>query len=257
MRGTQARQFSSMLLDAWCSSKIQCNYKNGIYDEAWEREKKDVKDWVAGDFRRISVQSRLRRSLEKMCATAMPTEWNCSEEQAGFKKGYTTTSRVMILKSMEAQGLRRSWEPVYCLMIDFSHFFDTLRASRLSTISRRRLTPSMGQQLAAILENLCESNTTMVDQGGRLFGPVPTDARVAQGLTCAPMLASLVLDSSVGPALKRHAETYSKNVIPVLHCARGSRLMFADDLACVSRLAHVAECRLQEFLNDTAKVARS
>lgn len=80
---------------------------------------------------------------------------------------------------------------LYFMFIDFEKAFESINRDKMWNIIKKYGIP---KHLIDLVEQNCHRDTCQVVHDGRLSEPIPTTARVKQGLIFSPMLFLIVMD---------------------------------------------------------------
>ena len=141
-------------LDGWSGELVRCLYpilasiiphvflaclRSGVTPRQWDA---DIKVPLSkpgkpldkpNSLRPITLVNVLMKQYEAWLIFLLEKYCTTSEHQAGFKKGYSCTGRLFLLRGMLEQQLCHN-KSVYAIFIDFSSFFDTIRGEILSSL---------------------------------------------------------------------------------------------------------------------------
>ena len=113
-----------------------------------------------------------------------------SEHQAGFKKGYSCTGRLFLLRGLLEEQLFLKHN-VYAVFIDFSSFFDTVRGEILCAKLCDRNIP---EYLIRAIYGMLRDVKATVQMKGKLGRQFCCRVGLRQGSKSSPKLATLLLD---------------------------------------------------------------
>ena len=152
-----------------------------------------------------------------------------SEEQAGFRKSYSTTDHIYTLYTMVNSclfGSRRS--KLYVAFIDYRKAFDTVRRETLWQILKNQKVPS---KVLKIIESMYRGVKVIVRFGNELSNEIGCPLGVRQGCLLSPLLFSLLITEVAKRVAAGGRAGYQ--LIP------GAReifsLLFADDIVLIAK----------------------
>ena len=151
------------------------------------------------------------------------------EEQAGFRRGYSTTDNIFVLQSLIHRNLSRK-RKLYAAFVDFKKAFDTVnRAVLWDILSSYGINGRMLGMLQAIYSGvLCR-----VRCGGHYSEPIECFSGLKQGCKMSPIIFSLMVNYVAKLVInngKHGIQLMPSNIVIYL-------LLFADDIVLVSDTA--------------------
>ena len=152
-----------------------------------------------------------------------------SEEQAGFRRSFSTTDHIFTLHTMVNSclfGNRRS--KLYVAFIDYRKAFDTVKRNTLWQILKNQNVPT---KMLKILINMYKGVKVIVRFGNNLSNEINCPLGVRQGCLLSPLLFSLLITEVAKKIAAGGRAGYQ--LIP------GARdifsLLFADDIVLIAR----------------------
>ena len=125
----------------------------------------------------------LMDQLDRFCKT--------SEHQAGFKKDYSCTGRLFLLRGLLNLHLAAKSNGIFAVFIDFSSFFDTIRGELLCHKLCDRGVPDY---LVRAIYGMLKDVKATVHLKGTCGEPFHCKVGLRQGSKSSPKLAALFLD---------------------------------------------------------------
>lgn len=166
----------------WSESNIILLYKKG--------DSKDI-----SNYRPISLLPTIYKLfssvIEKRIGQILDNKQPI--EQAGFRKGYSTTDHIHTLEQV-IEKYQEFQRPLYIAFIDYQKAFDTISHS---AIWRTLLTQNVNQRYINILKDLYEKSQSRV-QLDNVGPPIKIERGVKQGDPLSPRLFIAVLESVIG-----------------------------------------------------------
>lgn len=195
----------------WSESNIILLYKKG--------DPKDI-----SNYRPISLLPTLYKLFSSIIEKRIGQVLDSKQpiEQAGFRKGYSTTDHIHTLDQVieKYQELQR---PLYIAFIDYQKAFDTISHS---AIWQTLLTQNVNQRYINILKHLYEKSHSRV-QLEDLGPPIKIERGVRQGDPLSPRLFIAVLETVI-------SKLNWKNLGINIKGKYLSHLRFADDIALLT-----------------------
>ena len=156
------------------------------------------------------------------------TENKIPEEQAGFRKGYSTVDHVFTLVSVIQKclyGSKRS--KLYIAFVDYEKAFDTVDRNSLWKILEKIKTST---KVIKVLRGMYTSVKSCVRWGADLSDVFDCPAGVRQGCLLSPLIFSLLISEVAENVIKkgRHGFQFLANLKEIF------LLLFADDIALIS-----------------------
>ena len=204
----------------WTESIIVPIHKKGTADDP-------------NNYRGISLISNLSKIFMHVLKNRLQqwVEVNdvIGEEQAGFRKGYSTTDHIFVLHSLIQRYLSRH-KKFYVAFVDFSKAFDTVdRQTLWLVLSQLGLTVRMGKMLQAIYESV----KCCVRCDGMMSDFFECSGGLKQGCKLSPILFSMLMTSLTKEICHKgkHGVQLVSNGVEIF------LLLFADDVALLSDTA--------------------
>lgn len=169
------------------------------------------------------------------------------ENQAGFRKGYSTTDHIFVLNSL-IELLRKQKKKIYCAFIDFSQAFDSVWRIGLW---RKLLHSGINGQFFRVIRNMYSNIKSCVSLNGDNSHFFPSYCGVRQGDSLSPVLFSLFLNDleaflsfreNDGITIQLHSEEISFFIKIIV-------LLYADDTIVISDNETSFQKCLNDFLN--------
>jgi hypothetical protein len=205
----------------------------------------DMDDW--SNYRPIAVM-QLMSKLYAQVLNARLSTWAESENlrapsQAGFRRGYSTTMQMFILRHL-VDLHRKKRRPLFTCFVDFRKAFDSVPRQilwqRLHDIGVK------GRMLFAV-QALYVNVSFGLKMAGLVSPPFPSNTGVRQGCPLSPFLFGVFIEM-----FDEQVRAKMPNVGPMLGWNEGSHcplLFYADDVVLLS--SNVDD--LQKLLNELAE----
>ena len=154
------------------------------------------------------------------------------EEQAGFRKHYSTADHIFSLKMFIDFYLYK--KRLYCSIIDYRKAFDSINRVALW---RKRLCHNVDDKIFKVIFNIYDNAKSFVKAGGNLSMFFSSMSGVRQGENFSPILFSLFLNDLVHFMTNSYngLSTLSKDVASILNTGdievffKLYLLLYADD----------------------------
>jgi hypothetical protein len=244
------------------TSIFNCVFNNGVYPEEWSKAiivpifKKGDKH-NPDNYRGISLINTACKCYTSILNKRLHKWLNFNnkivENQAGFRKNYSTSDQIFSLYAAVQKCLNKPGQKVYVAFIDFKKAFDKVdHAKLLDTLHKEGI---KGKFFCAI-QSMYDSLMACVRANGELsdFFDCPTGVR--QGCVLSPALFSLFINQ-VANYVSEHG-VHGIQLLPNL--LELFILLFADDVALLSttpgglqtQLNLLKECcdRLNMYVNE-------
>ena len=180
------------------------------------------------------ILNRLRPHAERIIA----------EEQAGFRKGRSTTEQICNLRILCEKYLEHQ-QDLYHVFIDFKKAFDRVWHKALWATMKLY---NINSNLIQVIEQLYNKATSAVYHNNSIGDWFRTSVGVRQGCLLSPTLFNIFLERIMETALEHHEGTVS------IGGRRITNFRFADDIDGVGgseeELSHLVKC-----LDETCEAA--
>ena len=193
---------SGKMLNVFCKL-FNIVFESGIVPNSWTegiicpiyKNKGDVND--PDNYRGITILS----CFGKLFTSVLNNRLNCflesmnvlCEEQAGFRKGYSTMDHVFNLKCLVDLYLHRN-KHLFCAFIDYRKAFDSV--NRLA-LWQKLLQQNVNGKMLKIIYSMYDSAKSCVRQNQHLSNYFFSNVGVRQGENLSPILFSLFLNDLV------------------------------------------------------------
>ena len=218
----------------WCKAVLVPIHKKGSMSDP-------------NNYRGIALLSVLGKVFTKVINKRL-VNWAESanlqkEEQAGFRKGYSTVDNMFTLQSLVQKYCSRAGGRFYVLFVDFSKAFDTIPHSLLFY---QLMTKGLHGNVLKVLRSMYSSLQSCVRTPQGLTDFFECSRGTRQGCMLSPFLFSLY----VGEIVTMLEEADCKGVFINDDIPNLTSLLFADDLAvCADTVG-----RLQKMIDVIAKL---
>ena len=209
-------------------------FHRGIYPDLWTKSvivpiHKKGSTNLADNYRGISLGSVFSKiftsSLNRRLTSFTNTNKIVTEEQAGFRRDYSTVDNGFVLKSVVHKYLNRN-KKVYVAFIDFRKAFDTVNRLVLWNILRKMVTGNFLNIIKSIYENVVSS--VKYANGNTEYFTCPNGLK--QGCILSPMLFLLLVQENTNEIRNRGG--YGIQLTPDM--VELSILLFADDIVSIA-----------------------
>ena len=212
-------------------------YENGIFPKEWTKSiivplLKKGDPSCPGNYRGVSLLSIVSKVfthvINKRFYKWAETENKIPEEQAGFRKKYSTIDHIFTLTSMINKCLySNKRRKLYIAFVDYEKAFDLVDRDRLWTILEKL---KASTKLINMLKGMYSCVKSCVRWGAFVtdFFDCPTGVR--QGCLLSPLIFSLLISEVAELVNKKGKHGYQ--FVP--NCREIFLLLFADDIALIS-----------------------
>ena len=168
-----------------------------------------------------------------------------SENQAGFRKGYSCTDHIFTLNTL-IQISKRSKNKLFCAFIDFSQAFDKVWRVGLW---QKLLFNSIKGKFFRVIYNMYDNIKSCVSHQGSVTNLFACENGVRQGENLSPVLFSLFLND-----LQATLESDGINGVALMNAENNTWrklliLLYADDTIILSNSADDLQNALNSFNN--------
>ena len=211
-------------------------FKNGEYPDNWTEsiivtlhKKGDVNN--VENYRGISLQN----VLSKVYCGVLVSRLNfyaylydkVSENQGGFKPGYSTVDNAFIIKYLTHRMLKQKRGKLYIAFIDFQKCFDTIDRTLLWNILKEK---GIKGNLFNSLRSMYSSVKSCIRCNGTTSDPVDSKIGLKQGCLASPILFLFFIDELE----KMFKQNNARGIQLHPDTIQVFLLMFADDLALMA-----------------------
>ena len=210
-------------------------FSEGCFPEKW-RESIILPIHKKGDpnnpdnYRGIALTSILSKDLTAILSNRLQgwPEMNeiIVEEQAGFRRGYSTTDNIFVLQSLIRRNLSRK-RKIYAAFVDFKKAFDTVNRAALWDIL---FSYGINGKMMKILQDIYSGVLCRIRCDGCYSDPMECPSGLKQGCKMSPIIFSLMVNYVAKLVIangKHGIQLMPSNVVIYL-------LLFADDIALVA-----------------------
>ena len=228
---------SGLLPNAWLEGSITPIYKN----------KGDRK--MVQNYRPITILSCLEKVftavLNRRLTLFLDTNETLLENQAGFRKNYSTTDHIFVLNSL-IEILKASKQKLFCAFVDFSQAFDSIWRVGLW---RKVLFNSVNGKFFCIIHSMYENIKSCVKLDNPSSSFFASECGVRQGENLSSLLFSLYLNDLESFLLSGGVESLELEVITQeLHIyLKLLLLLYADDTVIFSNDKENVQTYLDNF----------
>ena len=194
------------------------------------------------NYRGIALISVLGKIFAKIVNNRL-VEWaeTCGaqkEEQAGFRKGYSTTDNIFTLQALIQKYCSRKGGRLYTIFVDFSKAFDTIPHSLMFY---QLMTKGVHGKVLNVLRSMYSSLESCVRTPDGLTSTFHCTRGTRQGCMLSPFLFSLY----VGELVSMLEAADCRGVFVNEDAANIAALLFADDVVGMADTVG----RLQKIIN--------
>ena len=248
-------KYSSHIITDFLVNFFNALFLNGVYPEQWSEsitfplfKKGEAND--PNNYRGITlcdisskvysavINNRLRKWIEENNTTG--------EQQAGFKKYYSTIDHIFTLMAAVQKQLLHN-RKLYVAFIDFEKAFDS--------ISRKLLWPILIKNgitgnLFRCIKSMYENVKTKVKCGADFTDFITCTRGVKQGDVCSPILFSLFINELALDIIGngKHGITFIPSSVELF------LLLFADDIVLLSETAVGLQTQLNSLFNAASRL---
>ena len=227
---------SCIFPDPWRTSILVPLYKKGPVD--------NPKNYIGISL--LSIPSKIFTGIVYQRLVACTHENNIIvEEQAGFRKGYSTIDNIFTLHTIVQWYLSKPRGRFYVAFVDFASAFDTINRTKLLLCLRRY---GINNQLLGIIKDMYKDMYSVVRNNNVYSNELKSNIGVRQGCILSPLLFSIYIN---GLAEKMKASGVGVQLHPGI--LQICILLFADDIALfadtvkgLQTLLKILECFCEE-----------
>jgi len=173
---------SGIIPEAWCLGMIKPLYKN----------KGSAED--PDNYRGITLLSCIGK-LFTSCINVRLSEYVelagiLGEEQAGFRRGYSTLDHAFVLHSLVELYLFRK-KRIYCAFVDYKKAFDLVDRSSLWS---KLIASGINGNIIKVIYNLYDNAKSCIKLGNTISNFFPCNIGVRQGENLSPLLFAIFLN---------------------------------------------------------------
>ena len=227
---------------------------SGQYPRSWRRSiivplHKRGDNSVPDNYRGISLTSTFSKVFLHVVHSRLQTWVNDNdiivEEQAGFRRGYSTIDNIFVLRGVIDRYLSRH-KKLFVAFIDFKKAFDSVNRDALWTILNHY---GIKGKIVNVLKSMYDDVSSCVRCAGGLSEYFVCPNGLKQGCKCSPLLFSIIVNILALEVKKKskHGVQLMPNTSDVVI------LLFADDIALMSDTV----VGLQHQLNNLCTFAHS
>ena len=198
-----------------------------------------------GSYRGISLLPLLGKVFTRICNNRLTSWLNenkiIHENQAGFRKGYSTTDQIFILNTLITQQLNKKGGKLYVCLVDMRRAFDAVHRKalwfKLYKIGIR------GHFLNVLMSMYSTCVFTVRIATDMITTPIKTTCGVFQGCSLSPTLFQVFLNDIVD-----YMDELSMQFdAPKLASQPVNILLFADDISLISTTPEGLQRQLQRL----------
>ena len=211
-------------------------FSSGVYPEEWSKaivipifKKGDVN--LPDNYRGISLINIACKCytsiLNKRLYSWMEQNNKIVENQAGFRKMYSTTDQIFNLYAVIQKCLNRDGQKVYVAFVDFKKAFDSVNHTRLFEVIHKG---GIRGRFFGAIQSMYQSLISCVRANNELSDFFDCPVGVRQGCVMSPSLFSLFINE-----IANHINECGLHGVQLLpNLLELFILLFADDVALIS-----------------------
>lgn len=211
-------------------------FNSGVYPEAWRVSaivpihKKGSLDTCA-NYRGISLLSCLNKCFTSILNQRLYTFLECNkiivEEQAGFRKKYSTVDHIFTLNAAIEKQFSVKGKKLYVAFVDLRRAFDSVHREILLKVLENS---GISGKFIQVLKTMYEAVFACVRTGNMCTDTFKCERGVRQGCNLSPTIFSVFINQIALEINEtgRHGITFLTGMIELYI------LLFADDLALMS-----------------------
>lgn len=211
-------------------------FDQGRYPSQWAKAvivpifKKGAKD-VADNYRGISLLSITSKCftsiLNRRLSNWLASESKIMENQAGFRKNYSTIDHVFTLHSIVQNCLSKKGRKLYVAFVDFKKAFDSVHHDKLLEALQHE---GVSGKFFSIIKSMYESLRSCVRVGGKLTDFFGCPKGVRQGCVLSPTLFSVFINK-----VAQHISNTGRHGVQLMPgLMELFILLFADDITLIA-----------------------
>ncbi len=162
------------------------------------------------NYRGITITSCLGKLFNKVLNTRLVDHLEetgtLSDNQAAYRKGYSTTDHIFSLKSIINKYVRMNKARLYCCFVDFQKAFDSVPREALLL---KLLRLNINGKLYKIIKHMYSSGSSRVKLPVGITTPFTTTTGIKQGDSLSPMLFNLYLEDLITDLHNIHGQPAS------------------------------------------------
>jgi hypothetical protein len=218
---------------SWNDAEIKILFKKG-----------DCTD--IGNYRPISLLSVLYKLLTSILTTRLNNKFELYQpkEQAGFRKGYSTTDHLQVIHSLIEKSAEYNI-PIHLAMIDYKKAFDSLETwAIVRAMNRARVDSRYTDLIKSIYENATLHVKIAEDMETE---PINVHRGIRQGDSISPKLFTLALED-----MFKDLNWEDKGIL--IDGEHINHLRYADDLVLITTCAPELQIMLDEVNEASRKI---
>ena len=236
--------FTNLLNAMYSTSHYPTSWKQTIILPIFKKGDPTIPD----NYRGISITSILSKVFMSILTDRL-SSWAednniIVEEQAGFRRGYSTVDNIFVLHSIIQHYLQRK-RKVYVAFVDFKKAFDTVNKEVLWDILHRH---GIRGRFIKMLQAIYSQVICKVRCNGEYSEPFDSNSGLKQGCKMSPIIFAIIVNYVASMVIQngKHGVQISPDKIIYL-------LLYADDIVLISD----SIMGLQNQLNNLKKGADS